>query len=70
MRITTEHRHKQLMAHTDKAARQLQDCIYQLAQAAMKDTNPHVIAWIVAEHDKIDTIQRRLHRLMETHYID
>lgn len=50
-----------------RAAAALQDTIYAMAQAAMQDTNPHNVAWIVREHDKVNGIVRALDRLCADH---
>lgn len=45
------------------AAAMMQDAVYEMAKQAMRDMNPHAVAWIVTEHDKLDRIVRRLHSL-------
>jgi hypothetical protein len=50
-----------------RAAHVFQDAIYQIAQQAMHDANPHNVAWIVKEHDKIHGILKNLHTLCESH---
>lgn len=63
MPIKTHQRHSELVEHIERNAAQLQDSIYQLAQAAMRDDNPHTVAWIIAEHDKVNNMLRKLHQI-------
>ena len=55
------------LASVHRTAAMLQDAIYSMAQTAMRDTNPHHVAWIVAEHDKLNMIVRKLDRLVTEH---
>jgi hypothetical protein len=55
------------LANVLRAASALQEAIYAMAQTAMRDTNPHNVAWIVAEHDKVNMIVRKLDRLVTDH---
>jgi len=55
------------LANVLHAASALQKAIYTMAQTAMHDTNPHNVAWIVAEHDKVHMIVRKLDRLVTDH---
>jgi acetolactate synthase regulatory subunit len=55
------------LAQVLRAASALQEAIYTMAQTAMHDTNPHNVAWIVAEHDKVNMIVRKLDRLVTEH---
>ena len=52
---------RERLEETRHAARAMQDAIYEMAKQAMRDMNPHAVAWIIAEHDKLDRIVRRLH---------
>lgn len=46
------------------SAHQFEDAIYQLAQAAMTETNPHLVAYIMREHDKVNAMVKRMHSLI------
>lgn len=63
MPVKTHQRHSDLVQLIERDAAQLQDSIYQLAQAAMRDDNPHSVAWIIAEHDKVNNMLRKIYRL-------
>lgn len=63
MPIKTHQRHSDLIELVERDAAQLQESIYQLARAAMQEDNPHTVAWIVAEHDRVNNIIRKLHRI-------
>lgn len=47
------------------AAHRLEGAIYALAQQAMKDSNPHTIAFTMREHDKVHRIARTIATLYE-----
>lgn len=55
------------LADVLRAASALQEAIYTMAQTAMRDTNPYDVAWIIAEHDKVNMIVRKLDRLVTCH---
>jgi hypothetical protein len=53
-----------------RAAHVFQDAIYQIARQAMQDTNPHNVAYIVKEHDKVSDIVRNLHTLCNEYTVE
>lgn len=53
------------LRNTMRIAHQFEDSIYQIAQVAMRDTNPHLVAHIMQEHDKINAMLKRLHNLVD-----
>jgi len=50
---------------TTSSAHQFEDAVYQLAQVAMTETNPHLVAFIMKEHDKINVMVKRMHSLID-----
>jgi hypothetical protein len=53
------------IADVRQAAHRLEDAIYALAQQAMKDSNPHMVAFTMREHDKVHRIARTVATLYE-----
>jgi hypothetical protein len=53
------------IADIHRAAHRLEDAIYTLAQQAMKDSSPHMVAFTMREHDKVHRIVRTITTLYE-----